>query len=402
MNIRRASTLSPSVHSVWIIVTFALTCANLLRFSHASNKDRYDRRQSNRLQNTGLVPVPTSRNINGDVLNNHSIHYQNRGSSNDGPETNDIDAVGAQNASDVESTNSKSNRHLPIYNSSLLKLRAHVPSHKRIRGIEQSGVGSFCRTSSCTKRHSNGVNGVRPPRYSGSPQGLPQYLANVPRCGAAHEGKSNTHHSFRALSSEGGEIIAKKKGQTASAPNNKSKFPLLKSEIPRFVSMSTMMFLFIYVYTTARDTKDTLVVSNCGAEAIPFLKMYGVMPCAFLFIICYSKLSQFLDKKALFYATLLPFFGFYASFAFFLYPNRDSLHFVSTGGGNEVGSAALNLIRYWSFSLYFIISELWASAGVPLLFWQVSFIFDGMEECFDTAGKNLCWKAFCKCILIHV
>jgi len=31
----------------------------------------------------------------------------------------------------------------------------------------------------------------------------------------------------------------------------------------------------------------------------------------------------------------------------------------------------MNLLRYWSFSLFFIVSELWASAGVPLLFWGV-------------------------------
>jgi hypothetical protein len=54
-------------------------------------------------------------------------------------------------------------------------------------------------------------------------------------------------------------------------------FPITKSEFPHFAAMSFMMFLFIYVFTTVRDTKDTLVVSNCGAEAIPFLKLYGVM-----------------------------------------------------------------------------------------------------------------------------
>jgi ATP/ADP translocase len=54
-------------------------------------------------------------------------------------------------------------------------------------------------------------------------------------------------------------------------------FPITKSEFPHFAAMSIMMFLFIYVFTTVRDTKDTLVVSNCGAEAIPFLKLYGVM-----------------------------------------------------------------------------------------------------------------------------
>jgi len=160
---------------------------------------------------------------------------------------------------------------------------------------------------------------------------------------------------------------------SSSSSHISSRFPVSPSELPHFMSMSFMMFLFIYVFTTVRDTKDTLVVSNCGAEAIPFLKLYGVMPCATAFIVAYSKLSDVLDKKVLFYVTLVPFFVFYVVFAFVLFPNRDALHFVPSGdGGVGATSAAMNLLRYWSFSLYFVVSELWASAGVPLLFWQVS------------------------------
>jgi AAA family ATP:ADP antiporter len=33
-------------------------------------------------------------------------------------------------------------------------------------------------------------------------------------------------------------------------------------------------------------------------------------------------------------------------------------------------SYAVNLLRHWTFSLYYIISELWGSAGIPLLFWS--------------------------------
>jgi hypothetical protein len=170
---------------------------------------------------------------------------------------------------------------------------------------------------------------------------------------------------------------------TNTANNNRknqhisSSIPITPAEIPHFASMSIMMFLFIYVFTTVRDTKDTLVVSNCGAEAIPFLKLYGVMPCATAFIVLYSKLSNVLGKQTLFYVTLVPFFIFYGVFAFVLFPNRDVIHFSvvdggGAGGGGGAVNAAMNLLRYWSFSLYFIVSELWASAGVPLLFWQVS------------------------------
>ena len=155
--------------------------------------------------------------------------------------------------------------------------------------------------------------------------------------------------------------------------NISSKFPVSRHELPHFTLMSTMMFLFVYVCTTIRDTKDTLVVSNCGAEAIPILKLYGVMPCATLFIVAYSKLSNILDKSTLFYVTLIPFFIFYGIFAFVLFPNRDVIHFTTTssiGGGGGGGGTVSNLLKHWSFSLYFIISELWASAGVSLLFWQ--------------------------------
>jgi len=74
------------------------------------------------------------------------------------------------------------------------------------------------------------------------------------------------------------ELVRRGAKVTAVEEKKSSWFPIHKSELPQFVSMSVMMFLFIYVYTTVRDTKDTLVVSNCGAESIPFLKMWGVMP----------------------------------------------------------------------------------------------------------------------------
>lgn len=99
------------------------------------------------------------------------------------------------------------------------------------------------------------------------------------------------------------------------------------------------------------------------------------MPCATMFIILYSKAANALSKTGLFYATLMPFFVFYLVFAWVLFPNRDVIHFPTLGEGlgldGTAAGAAVKLVRYWSFSLFFIVSELWASAGVPLLFWQV-------------------------------
>ena len=50
-------------------------------------------------------------------------------------------------------------------------------------------------------------------------------------------------------------------------------FPIYPKELVKFFSLSMMMFWIIFVFTMTRDTKDTLIVTNCGAEAIAFLKV---------------------------------------------------------------------------------------------------------------------------------
>lgn len=148
-----------------------------------------------------------------------------------------------------------------------------------------------------------------------------------------------------------------------------SIFPIHDHELPKFLSLSFMMFWIVYIFTMTRDTKDALIVTNCGAEAITFLKVYGVIPGATLFMLLYTYLSNHYQPQALFYITLLPFIVFYASFGFVLYPFRQYLHSMTLPVSDTGLGFAMSLIKYWSFSLYYIVSELWGSAGIPLLFW---------------------------------
>lgn len=155
-----------------------------------------------------------------------------------------------------------------------------------------------------------------------------------------------------------------------STPWYFSAFPIYPKELAKFFSLSFMMFWIVFVFTMTRDTKDALIVTNCGAEAITFLKVYGVVPAAALFMITYAKLANNLSPRSLFYVTLAPFFVFYAVFAFVLYPLRDVLHPMSIVVPKGGLSFAVNLFRHWTFSLYYIVTELWGSAGIPLLFWS--------------------------------
>ena len=53
------------------------------------------------------------------------------------------------------------------------------------------------------------------------------------------------------------------------------------------------------MFSMARDTKDTLIVTNCGAEAIAFLKVYGVIPAVTAFMMFYTKLANRFDSKVM-------------------------------------------------------------------------------------------------------
>eukprot|EP00527_Entomoneis_sp_CCMP2396_P001767 CAMPEP_0198148786 /NCGR_PEP_ID=MMETSP1443-20131203/43264_1 /TAXON_ID=186043 /ORGANISM="Entomoneis sp., Strain CCMP2396" /LENGTH=466 /DNA_ID=CAMNT_0043813587 /DNA_START=570 /DNA_END=1973 /DNA_ORIENTATION=- len=131
--------------------------------------------------------------------------------------------------------------------------------------------------------------------------------------------------------------------------------------------------------TLTRDTKDTLIVTQCGAEAIAFLKIYGVLPAATAFIALYAKMSNVFSKKTLFYVTVVPFFVFFALFGWLIYPNAASLHptlesmqtmlgaGAATGGGMTV---LAKICANWTSALFYVMAEIYSSVSVGLLFWQ--------------------------------
>src|ERR1700733_11963619 len=94
-------------------------------------------------------------------------------------------------------------------------------------------------------------------------------------------------------------------------------WPIHGFELKKVLPMFLMFFCISFNYTILRDTKDTLIVTapGSGAEAIPFLKVWCVVPCAILFMLIYAKLSNSLNKTALFYSVTIPFLVFFALFA---------------------------------------------------------------------------------------
>jgi ATP:ADP antiporter, AAA family len=151
-------------------------------------------------------------------------------------------------------------------------------------------------------------------------------------------------------------------------------WPVHAYELKKLLPMFFMFFCISFNYTILRDTKDTLIVTAAGAEAIPFLKSFGVVPAAVLFMIIYAKLSNVLSREKLFYVTLIPFIIFFGLFGWLVYPYRQQLMPVESaqalraylpGGWSGLAAAYEN----WMYSLFYILAELWGSVVLSLLFW---------------------------------
>ena len=151
-------------------------------------------------------------------------------------------------------------------------------------------------------------------------------------------------------------------------------WPIHNYELKKLLPMFLMFFFVLFNYNILRDTKDTLVVTSSGAETIVFLKFWGTVPMAVLFMVIYAKLANILSKPALFYVTLMPFLVYFGSFAILIYPNRDLLHPTTSADWLQnflpVGLHGLvACYRNWTYSLFYVFSELWGSMALSLLFW---------------------------------
>jgi len=156
-------------------------------------------------------------------------------------------------------------------------------------------------------------------------------------------------------------------------------FPIHYSELSKFIPMALMRIFMTFNFWIVHNLKDTLIVTTeeSGAEAINFIKVWGVFPASLVFVMIYTALSNYVSQKRLFYGIILLFLVFYSAFTFVIYPNVGTLHMdPSTIKGLKENFGHLQwlfpVIGYWSYSLFYIFAELWSVVVITLLFWQFS------------------------------
>lgn len=155
-----------------------------------------------------------------------------------------------------------------------------------------------------------------------------------------------------------------------------SFWPIHRNELKKFLPMFFIFFLIAFNYNVLRSYKDSIVItaSNSGAETIPFIKLWAVLPSAVLFTLLFTRLSNWYSTEKVFYIVFSIFITFFFLFGFVLYPLQDYLHPNAFADTLQALLPAgfkgfIAIFRNWTFTLFYVMSELWSTVIFTVLFW---------------------------------
>lgn len=151
-------------------------------------------------------------------------------------------------------------------------------------------------------------------------------------------------------------------------------WPIYQHEVRKVLPMSIMLFFIVISYTILRNMKDAIVVTASGAEVIPFLKVWVILPMAILVTFGFTWMSSRFSQERVFYILITGFLISYALFALVLYPLRDVLHPHAFADQLETLLPAgfkglVSVLRNWTFTGFYVMSELWSPMILTVLFW---------------------------------
>lgn len=147
-------------------------------------------------------------------------------------------------------------------------------------------------------------------------------------------------------------------------------------QLLKYALLCVIFFLLTFCYDILHSTKVILVLSQeAGAEVIPFLKIWGIMPATVLMTFVFAKLSRRMNMERVFYSMLGLFIAFFVLFNSVLFPFRDALtldndSLLSLSSFLPAGAKGLvSMVKYWHISLYYLFADLWGNIILNMLFW---------------------------------
>lgn len=171
-------------------------------------------------------------------------------------------------------------------------------------------------------------------------------------------------------------------------PSNKHGFgpirnliwPIHRFELIKVIPMFFLFFMVSFVYNLLKNIKTTLTATqnDVGVSAIPYLKVWLVLPAAVLFTYLFTVLANKFSRKNVFIIMLSIFIGFLGLFIFVLYPNKELIqlsslpYIVENLTSKEFARSIAGLItvfEHWYFSMFYVMCELWSAIVLTMLFW---------------------------------
>jgi len=180
-------------------------------------------------------------------------------------------------------------------------------------------------------------------------------------------------------------------------------WPIHRSERRKLIPMLLMLCLIVFSYDILRNMKDAVVITAAGAEVIPYIKMLALLPGAVLLTYIFAVLSNRYSQERVFYLMISGFLIFFVLFAFLLYPLRQSIHAHNLADYLELClpkgfKGLIEMLRHWSFTLFYVMCELWGSIIMTVLFWGFANEVTRIGEARRFFGV-LCFGANCCAIL---
>lgn len=153
-------------------------------------------------------------------------------------------------------------------------------------------------------------------------------------------------------------------------------WPVHRFELKKVIPM-LLIFFFLYLnYNVLRTMKDTLVVTAklSGAEVIPFIKVWVMFPMALVLTFLYTRFANWYSTEKVFYAMTGLFLGYFLLFITVLYPNEAYLHPHAFADRLDLllpkgFKGLIAMMRYWTFTSFYVMSELWGTMVLFTLFW---------------------------------
>ena len=153
-------------------------------------------------------------------------------------------------------------------------------------------------------------------------------------------------------------------------------WPICGFELKKFIPMFIMQICVCFNYSILRNLKDALIVTAeaSGAEVIPFIKVWIMLPAAIVTTMLFTYLSNHFSRRTVFHLILGAFLIYFALFAFVIYPLRDlsgSSAFADYLSGYlpEGARGLISMFRNWSLTCFYVVCELWGSIVLTVLFW---------------------------------